>query len=61
MMPPILANDPDGSLQKYVTSMLHIADINASGYTVPEEDSHNRGAEPDAADYRWESRNVEKV
>ena len=37
-MPPILANDPDGSLQKYVTSMLHIADINASGYTVQASD-----------------------
>lgn len=38
MMTPILANDSDGSLQKYVTSMLHIADINVSGYTVQASD-----------------------
>ena len=37
-MTPILANDPNGSLQKYVTSMLHIADINVSGYTVQASD-----------------------
>lgn len=34
MMQPVLANDPDGELQAYVTSMLHTADINVSGYTV---------------------------
>ncbi len=38
MMTPILADDPDGSLQRYVTSMLHIADINVSGYTVQTSD-----------------------
>lgn len=33
-MQPILADDPDGSIQEYVTSMLHTADINVSGYSV---------------------------
>lgn len=34
MIRPVLADDPDGSLQKYVTNMLHAADINVTGYTV---------------------------
>lgn len=33
-MLPVLANDKDGSLKRYVLDMLHTADINVSGYTV---------------------------
>lgn len=37
-MPAVLADDPDSDLQRYVTSMLHAADINVSGYTVRQSD-----------------------
>lgn len=33
-MPAVLADDPDGSMQRYVTTMLHAADINVSGYSI---------------------------
>lgn len=37
-MPAVLADDPDGALQQYVTGMLRAADINVSGYTVKQSD-----------------------
>lgn len=33
-MPAVLDNDSDGQLRKYVTAMLHAADINISGYSI---------------------------